>query len=167
LADAVQLCRNGGGRNVAERIRQKTLRNVDLNSTSAVLERASTCGEPETHSNAVTLSPEATPSPAAPSLVNKPTSRQLHHLRLHGPNRTINIIHEIAPNWESLAYSLGMSHTTIRIVQRNHPQDVVGACEEMMSVWLEGREGVRRPLTWATLLEALKETGEFEKHHLS
>ena len=26
LADAVQLCRNGGGRNVAERIRQKTLR---------------------------------------------------------------------------------------------------------------------------------------------
>ena len=38
----------------------------------------------------------------------------------------------------------------------------MGACEEMMSVWLEGREGVRQPLTWATLLAALKETGEFE-----
>ena len=38
----------------------------------------------------------------------------------------------------------------------------MGACEEMMGVWLGGREEVRRPLTWTTLLEALKETGEFE-----
>lgn len=40
-------------------------------------------------------------------------------------------------------------------------QDVVGSCEDMLGIWLEGREGGRRPLTWTSLLEALKETGEF------
>ena len=39
-------------------------------------------------------------------------------------------------------------------------QDVESACEKMLGVWLEGREGVRRPLTWCTLTAALRETGE-------
>ena len=41
-------------------------------------------------------------------------------------------------------------------------QDVVGACEAMLGAWLDEREGTRRPLTWTTLAEVLRETREFE-----
>ena len=41
-------------------------------------------------------------------------------------------------------------------------QSAVRGCEKMLGDWLEGREEVRRPLTWGTLTEALKETGEFQ-----
>jgi hypothetical protein len=103
--------------------------------------------------------------PPSPSLffsvaAAKPTLNQLHCLRIN--DVIIGVVQTVAPQWEAVACCLGLPTSSVSIIQRDYKMDAVRGCEKMLREWLDGGEGVRRPLTWATLAEALEETEEFQ-----
>ena len=42
-------------------------------------------------------------------------------------------------------------------VERNAPTQAEEACRRVFNIWLGGREGLREPKTWATVVDVLKE----------
>ena len=79
------------------------------------------------------------------------------------------VVTEVAANWQSVALWLGVEGCVTEIM-KNHPNDRVGACHDMLNCWLKGDchtgEGVR---TWYMLLTALSTAGfvELERRLLS
>ena len=70
------------------------------------------------------------------------------------------VVTEVAAKWQRVALRLGVKDCLRRIILKNHPNDCVGACHDMLNCWLRGDwftgEGVR---SWSTLLTALGSTG--------
>ena len=70
----------------------------------------------------------------------------------------MRIIYAVALDWDWIAIRLHFRGDVISRIERDHKgSSVVRACQAMFSKWLEG-EG-RWPITWKTLIEALKEAG--------
>ena len=89
------------------------------------------------------------------SLVDLCQKPKMRHLT------TIKVVQTVAAKWEDLADSLEFDHPKVQIIKRNHVQDVVGACKDVLGRWLAG-EGDREPRTLGILLEALEEIGNSE-----
>ena len=70
------------------------------------------------------------------------------------------VVTAVAANWERLALELRVKDFVSKIVSKDHPNDCVGACLDILSRWLRGEqhtgEGER---TWSTLLTALGRAG--------
>ena len=84
----------------------------------------------------------------------KPALHQLDMLK--GSKRTIRIIDRIAHIWDRVATRLYFEGHEIKRIKRDCPQ-TLEASREMIMEWLEGNESLRKPVTWATLIEALDE----------
>ena len=106
------------------------------------------------------------PSPPSPSssspLLSPPNLSsipiELHQLDLLEENgSTVRIIDTVASKWDRIALRLHFSGHDISRIERDHEKSVVRACQAMFSEWLEGKG--RQPITWNTLIEALKEAG--------
>ena len=69
-----------------------------------------------------------------------PSLRELQHL----------ITPEYAHCWEQIGIGLNLSHSTIRIIERNKPT-VQERCTNMFATWLERN----REANWNTLLEVI------------
>ena len=70
--------------------------------------------------------------------------------------RTVKLIEGVAAKWEQLAYILQFSSAVVRTVQRD-TNNCTAACEEVLYRWLNGSEGTRQPVSWATLIECLRD----------
>ena len=105
------------------------------------------------------------------SMTNISGARALLDVSSTPDMRDVNelVVMPVAANWQSVALRLGVEGCVSEIM-KNHPNDCVGACQDMLNCWLKGDchtgEGVR---TWSTLLTALSTAGfvELEKRLLS
>ena len=70
---------------------------------------------------------------------------------------TVKVIEGMAAEWERLAYTLQFSPAVVRTVRRDTTQDCTAACVEVLYRWVSGAEGTRQPVSWATLIECLRD----------
>ena len=90
----------------------------------------------------------------------KPKFRQLKRIKHDG--KTLKIIQTVSTEWEDFAFNLEFPRSVVREVSEKYPQDEVSCCEEVVERWLEGEEGTRQPVSWATLIEAVKECEDMD-----
>ena len=64
-----------------------------------------------------------------------------------------SLLYDACIKWESLGLALGLKYITIKIIERNNPQDVEGCFRVLLSKWLET---ARRP-TLEELAAALED----------
>ena len=78
-------------------------------------------------------------------------------MKLKGKDRrTVKVIESVAAEWELLAYALQFSPAVVRTIHRD-TKDCTAACEEVLYRWVNGAEGTRQPVSWATLIECLSD----------
>ena len=87
----------------------------------------------------------------------KPILRTLNMLT--GSEKRIRVINRIAHKWEEVATSLYFEGHEIRRIQQDFHGQSRKASREMFMEWLDGTGSHRKPITWATLIEALEEAG--------
>ena len=75
---------------------------------------------------------------------------------LKGSRKTIRVIDRIAHVWDRVATRLYFEGHEIKRIKRDCPQ-TLEASREIIMEWLEGNESLRKPVTWAILIEALDE----------
>ena len=90
----------------------------------------------------------------------KPKYRQLRRLREGG--KTLKIIQTVSTEWEDFAFNLEFPRSVVREVSEKYPQDEVSCCEEVVERWLDGEEGTRQPVSWATLIEAVRDCDDMD-----
>lgn len=75
--------------------------------------------------------------------------------------RKVRIIDEVATEWEKLADTLGFEATEISYIQKDHHQQPVASCRQVLDTWLQENPDNRlqQPVTWETLIQCLIETG--------
>ena len=73
----------------------------------------------------------------------------------------MRIIDEMAPEWETLADTLGYEAAEISCIKKDHNQDPVTSCCQILDTWLQDNPDnqFREPITWATLIQCLTEAG--------
>lgn len=59
----------------------------------------------------------------------------------------------------TLGLSLGLSHATLDVIERNHRGDCVRQFQEILSAWLRKDDNVKS-LTWHALINALRSIEE-------
>ena len=74
---------------------------------------------------------------------------------VEGNGKTVKLIKLVAARWEEVATMLHLEDCDIQRIRRDHRNDSCKACQTALKEWLEG-EG-RNPVTWKTLISALKE----------
>ena len=87
---------------------------------------------------------------------DQPKLYQLQKFKGQG-GRTVKVIEQVAPVWEQLACSLHFDSAVIGAIDRDHRKCEV-ACMDMFGRWLEG--SARQPVSWETLIVALRDSGE-------
>ena len=85
----------------------------------------------------------------------KPKEHELDRIDYNG--KTIQVIASSKAKWERIATRLYFDGNTIEGIRRDTHYQVEQACTSVFSVWLGGREGLREPITWATVVAVLKE----------
>ena len=75
----------------------------------------------------------------------------------------ILICDHLAGNWEDLFLCLNFepaeeNQSMISVIKRNNAGKVEDACRDVLLKWLAG--GGRKPVTWATFIEVLRDMGE-------
>ena len=105
---------------------------------------------------------ESTPDSVNEEIPNKKQiSIELHQLDLLTDNeKTVKIIDSVAHTWEKLALRLHFDGSDIARIKRDNTNDCIQACRTVFTEWLQGKG--RRPGTWETLVEALREAGFIE-----
>ena len=89
----------------------------------------------------------------------KPKFAELTLLRTTDGKR-LNIIHTVATKWEDVATRLGISRNEIKFTRLRARHRDEEACHDIFRHWLQG--GGCKPITWATLIECLEDTGFVE-----
>ena len=83
---------------------------------------------------------------------------KLHQLDLlEGNGKRVKLINSVAPIWDRVALRLHFEGCDIDQIMRDYPQQCAVASRTMFSDWLNGKG--RRPTSWNTLIQALKEMG--------
>ena len=70
----------------------------------------------------------------------------------------MKVIDKAATRWEKIAIRLNLDRHQIAEIKRDHHFST-DACREVFCMWLDGRGGLRRPITWITLIRVLEEAG--------
>ena len=76
----------------------------------------------------------------------------------------VKAIEQVAPVWEQLACSLHFDSAAIEAIDRDNRKCKL-ACMDMFGRWLEG--SARQPVSWETLMAALKDSGERDLEKLA
>ena len=69
----------------------------------------------------------------------------------------VKVIEQVASQWEELAYILQFSSAVVKTIERDNTKDCTAACTEVLHRWVGGAEGTREPVSWATLIECLRD----------
>ena len=85
-----------------------------------------------------------------------PTPKQLQRLK-GSSGAVVKIIDTAAPKWEEVAIGLEYRGHMIKNFEKAARDQSVKACRSMLLEWLDGHEHLRWPVTWATLIEVLKD----------
>ena len=64
-----------------------------------------------------------------------------------------------AGKWDKIATRLYFKRSRIDQIWTDSQHTTSQACQSVFNEWLEGKEGLRTPVTWDTVIKALKETG--------
>ena len=105
---------------------------------------------------AATTGGSSTPATnARPKRNEKPKEHEID--RIHYNGKTIQIISSSAARWERIALRLYFRGNTIAAIRRDTHFQVEDACRTVFNMWLGGKEGWREPITWATVVDVLKE----------
>ncbi len=93
-------------------------------------------------------------------LQKAPELYQLHYMEVKDSSGTsaMQLINEVAHQWEKMALNLHFKEYMIQTISRNHPKDCEAACLDMFTKWLLGNPDTRQPITWQTLIESIGET---------
>ena len=84
-----------------------------------------------------------------------PTPRQLQCLK--GPSgEVVRIIDTVASKWEEVAIGLGYKGHMIKTIEKAAQNQPIKASRNMLLQWQEGQQDLRWPVTWATLIEVLR-----------
>ena len=94
-------------------------------------------------------------SDSRPKRHGKPKEHELHRIDYNG--ETIRIISSTAGKWKTIATRFYFDGNMIDIVERDAHFRVEESCRRVFNMWLGGREGLREPKTWATVVDVLKE----------
>ena len=74
----------------------------------------------------------------------------------------VKIYEESAPQWETIASSLGLEKAKIKNIQSDHHQDVVARVKAVFGVWLDNANALPKadkyPLSWSGLIRLLKDS---------
>ena len=70
----------------------------------------------------------------------------------------MKVIEQVSPVWEWLAYALHFSPAVVKTIKLNNHYQYDRACMDMFGRWLEGK--ARQPVSWETLIAALRDSGE-------
>ena len=76
---------------------------------------------------------------------------------MEGTDKTVKVIERAAAKWEEVATRLYFEHHDISRIRENCHQQTVKACRTVFIEWLEGKDYCRKPITWNTVIKALKE----------
>ena len=85
-----------------------------------------------------------------------PELHELQHLQATD-GRTVRVIEEVAKKWKEVAIALRFGSHEIKSLESDAQHISEHACREMFIKWLNIREDLRRPLTWTTLIQCLRE----------
>ena len=72
---------------------------------------------------------------------NQPTLKDLY----------IHVSHEVAGKWKDIGI-LFLDPAILKVIEKDHPQDVMECCKSMLEKWLETKPDA----SWNQLLEALR-----------
>ena len=64
-----------------------------------------------------------------------------------------------ASKWDKIATRLHFDGNRIAQIGTDCQHNTFKACQSTFTEWLDGKEGLRRPTAWRTVIEALKEAG--------
>lgn len=83
---------------------------------------------------------------------------QLHELDFIRANqKTVRVLEGSASKWDGIALRLYFSGNKISQIRTESQNNTLRACQSVFSEWLDGKEGLRIPRTWTTVIEILKE----------
>ena len=71
--------------------------------------------------------------------------------------RTVRVIEEVADKWKEVAIALRFGIHEMKNLEGDVQYVSEYACQEMFIKWLDIREDLRRPVTWTTLIQCLRE----------
>ena len=69
----------------------------------------------------------------------------------------MRVIEEVSAKWKDLAIALRFDSYRLKSLENNVQHISECACRGMFIKWLDRREDLRRPVTWATLIQSLKD----------
>ena len=77
-----------------------------------------------------------------------------------GKTQRIYIIDEMAAKWKRVGISLKFSTSSLNNIESTCHHDVEACVNRLLTMWLEGhvQDVSQAPITWETLLEALRDT---------
>ena len=83
---------------------------------------------------------------------------KFHELDLiSGNKKTVRVFEGTASKWESIATRLYFEGNTISQIWTESQNNQLGACRSVFTEWLSGKEGLRTPRTWSTVIKVLQE----------
>ena len=83
-----------------------------------------------------------------------PLLRHLHLLK-SSSGEVVKVKESVCAHWKDVAIHLSFSSGLIHIIEKKGgPEE---AFDDMMTRWLNGAEGTRKPITWRTLLTVLQD----------
>ena len=71
--------------------------------------------------------------------------------------KTVRVIEEVSAKWKDVAIALRFDIHKLNNLESDAQHVSECACREMFIKWLDKREDLRRPITWATLIQSLKD----------
>jgi hypothetical protein len=83
---------------------------------------------------------------------------KFHELDLISGNyKTVRVFEGTASKWDSVATRLYFDGNTISQIWTDSQHNQLRACRNVFNEWLSGKEGLRTPRKWSTVIEVLKE----------
>ena len=69
----------------------------------------------------------------------------------------MSIIKMVMSHWERIATRLYFESYIVDAIQRDNNHSVENACRTVFTYWLGGMDQLREPISWSTVIKALKE----------
>ena len=76
---------------------------------------------------------------------------------ISGNQKTVRVFEGTASKWEGIATRLYFDGNTISQIWTESQHNQLRACRNVFTQWLSGKEELRTPRTWSTVIQALQE----------
>ena len=84
---------------------------------------------------------------------------KLHELdRIEVNGKTVKVLEGAGNKWDKIATRLHFEHHRISQIWTESQNNTERACCSVFGQWLDGKEGLRTPRTWRTVIKVLRES---------